>query len=84
MKRKSMGEPAGSVQRLADSHLAVIVERDRLRAKTVQLRAALAAYRSAIRSGEPETNELRRFGDEALGQRPPVSTDRAAGAHLAN
>jgi hypothetical protein len=35
-------------------------------AREKQLRDALAAYRSAIRSGEPETEQLRTFGDEAL------------------
>jgi len=36
-------------------------------AEVAQLRVALAAYRSALRSGEPETDGLRAVGDQALG-----------------
>lgn len=32
------------------------------------LRRALAAYRSALRSGETESDRLRALGDDALGQ----------------
>ena len=32
-----------------------------------RLRSALSAYRSALRSGEPESDQLRQLGDEALG-----------------
>jgi chromosome segregation ATPase len=35
-------------------------------ARVEALEAALAAYRSALRSGEPETDQLRAFGDAAL------------------
>lgn len=35
-------------------------------AERSRLRRALAAYRSALRSGEPESDQLRAIGDEAL------------------
>lgn len=37
-----------------------------LEADRDRLRKALAAYRSALRSGEPESDQLREFGDAAL------------------
>jgi hypothetical protein len=46
--------------------------RDMLNRQTevARLRVALTAYRSALRSGEPETEGLRAVGDAALGSVP--------------
>ena len=41
------------------------------RAREERLREALGAYRSALRSGEPETEQLRTHGDQALASLPP-------------
>jgi len=40
-------------------------------AENVRLREALAAYRSALRCGEPETEKLRSMGDAALARSAP-------------
>lgn len=37
-----------------------------LEIRSRSLRTALAAYRSALRSGEPESDQLRELGDAAL------------------
>lgn len=46
--------------------LKVTVEPDRPTEEVVRLRRALGAYRSAVRSGEPETGDLRVLYDEAV------------------
>jgi hypothetical protein len=51
---------------VGDDYLALEARTLAAEGREKQLRDALAAYRSAIRSGEPETEQLRTFGDEAL------------------
>ena len=43
---------------------------ERAEAEASKLREALAAYRSALRSGESETPQLRAIGDAALSEEP--------------
>ena len=51
----------------ANDRLAEIEQREiRERERTARLTAALAAYRSAVRSGERESEQLRAMGDAAL------------------
>jgi hypothetical protein len=67
-------------RRLSDYSLRLLAEVEELERKLVEkrgverrcaaLRSALSAYRSALRSGERESDQLRRLGDAVLADPP--------------
>jgi hypothetical protein len=64
------------LDRMDDAVKAALVMRapaDAAEARAAALQEALGAYRSALRSGEPETDQLRTLGDVALAASSPAA-----------
>ena len=64
--RENVWVPEHEALAFAAHYFEMVAERDALKERNERLTKALAAYRSALRCGEPETEQLRSVGDAAL------------------